>query len=136
MKKIYLIFLLLITMLQGAWSQNNVTTTELMWHSAKSIIVNTNYTLNQNCKVISNPAESVITVVDGTRNIVFSIVSVEGSWTNVQENGKIKFTVNFGEDPGVVIFEKNDSETFIEIDLSQNPSGVKRKIIVNQITNQ
>jgi hypothetical protein len=56
-----------------------------------------------------------------------------GSWENVDANGRVVFTVAFGEDPGIITIEKNDTETFIEIDMTQNPAGVKRKIIVNQV---
>jgi hypothetical protein len=116
--------------------QQNISLQKLKWSSLRSVILNSNYSLESTCEVTSDPAASRISIKNGERNSEFIIVQQEGSWPDVQQAGRVIFTVTFGEDPGVITFEKNTDETFIEVDMSVNPSGVKRKIIVHQISTE
>lgn len=89
--------------------------------------------MNKSCTVTTDPVQNKIVLDQSGRLSEFIIVQHDGVWTNIAENGFITFTITYDSQPGSITVEKNDEGVFITLDMSQNPSGIKRKIIVNQI---
>lgn len=134
--RILILFFLVTLLSQHVCAQGNILTSKINWESGKTIILSSGIEHGYNTTVVSDVKSSKIIVKTKKTSNEFIITGHSGSWENLNENGQTTFTVTYGEgnDPGQITFEKNDNEMSIQIDMSQNPMGLKKKILVDKIT--
>ncbi|RAW01108.1 hypothetical protein DQQ10_12835 [Pseudochryseolinea flava] len=105
----------------------------IRWHSSQSIIMTSGMPLNHTCEVKTRPLENKIILDQNGRIGEFTILRYLSTWNDISQVGSITFEVTFGDTSGTVSFERDADGMEIVIDMTSNPSGVKRKIIVDQI---
>ena len=132
MKNIIIVFILFIH--AGAMAQTgDILSSDIRWHSSQSVIMTSGVNLNHTCEVKTLPSENKIILDQNGRLGEFTILSHTGTWSDISQEGNISFAVTFGDTPGTVTFQRDANGTTVIIDMTSNPSGVKRKIIVDQI---
>lgn len=131
MKKIFILPLLCLPFMLSA--QHNAAAERITWASEQTILNDTLYQLART--VITDPAEMKITVSQNNRERTFTILSIEGTWTDVSSIGKIIFHARLNENENEAVFtiERTASEIYIRMEFDP---GDTRKIIVNNIITQ
>lgn len=131
MKTLLLIFFGLIS-LQGYQVQaQNIRTTNLNWTATQ--MADGSNTIS-NASVFQTTPTTIIWVQN--RNYVrqFDITATNGTWNNVNANGKISFSITDGDDTGNMIFQRTSSGVTVSLDLSQGTSQrLVRKFTIGTI---
>lgn len=104
MKKIVLLILLFTGFnLHG----QNILTTTIRWNGVSTFNINTGETLTENTSVVSYPDHIEWKGADGSVKYTFSILEMNGSWTNTSRIGQVTFEVDKQGQRGTVQFKKD-----------------------------
>lgn len=108
--------------------------TALRWQVNRSVNLRTQESLPYVCHFISGPRQIRWIQKNGTRETVFSIVSESSAWSDISQNGRRQVTVTRGEDRGLVVFERTNSQLSITLDFSESgPNAIRQKFLVTTV---
>lgn len=105
MKAHGLLISLLVFFGATAYAQN-VSTSSLEWSSVVTFDAQNGMLIDENTKLISSPTQITWFDASGAIKYDFTVSVIEGTWTNVSQNGTITFHVFNENDKGIVQFTK------------------------------
>jgi hypothetical protein len=98
-------------------SAQNILTSSIEWNSSSTFTASIGVNTDEITRVVTSPSQ--ITWYDNQDSVkqIFDIVSSEGSWNNVSNNGSISFKIKSGDSYGIAQFSKSGGSRMIRIQL-------------------
>ncbi|HEY9049624.1 MAG TPA: hypothetical protein VIN08_27190 [Ohtaekwangia sp.] len=112
-KMLFLVIVLIPCLLQA----QNITTTTLAWQASSVTDSNTGNILSAGGDKIISHSNTSVEWQDAQGNVkyTYAVNTVNGSWSNVSNNGSIIYQVTTGGNSGTITFTKSGSETTVRI---------------------
>jgi len=109
---------ILIVFLIPGWLQaQNITTQSLSWQTASATDVNTGDILSASGDKIISHGSTSVEWKDSQGNVkyTYTVNTVNGTWSNVSNNGSIIYQVTTGGKAGTIAFIRSGNEITIRI---------------------
>jgi hypothetical protein len=127
-----MIFFLLLT---GVVRSQDISLTSLVWQVNRLEDFNANSTMDYQCTFVTEGTTGIEWNQKGNYNTNLEVVSITGTWLNVEAVGKVTYEITMEGDPGTMIFEKTTGGTYITLEVSQgNSAQMKYRFTVRQVT--
>ncbi|HTH56910.1 MAG TPA: hypothetical protein VL728_12760 [Cyclobacteriaceae bacterium] len=103
----------------------------ILWSSSKSTDLKTNVDRDSESSFKTFSTDKV-EFTQGSHTRTLQITDTNGTWENVNESGKIVFSVEHRGVRGTLTLEKNSTETYALLDFtSMSSAGMKQKFIIS-----
>lgn len=115
----------------------DVRTEVLVWKAYKTKNLKNNEVFEYSCSFVSSPQEIQWHQKNGTHITRFAVVSVEGTWGEISQDGKIAYQVNENGIAGKVLIERTADEVLITLDFSKaNPNAIHQLFYISTVDRQ
>ncbi|RAV98887.1 hypothetical protein [Pseudochryseolinea flava] len=98
--------------------QSSLADQHLIWHSNRSNELHSNVEVAATCRFETH-ANNPIQLVYSSETFSFEIVSVEGTWNNINEDGFLTYVVNYQNHQGHIKFERINNVIAVVVDFTQ-----------------
>lgn len=113
----------------------NISTSNLKWKVDSLLDLRSNERFVYNCNFETTGHGSIVWNQNGGFISSMTVDSATGSWTNVQTNGSITFSIQYEEEPGTIRFERVGSRCIIRLILGDpGQPTLQHEYIVSLIT--
>ena len=120
-------FLMAIFMSVSVTCAQDISQSTLHWKALEVTDGRTAATKATTSEFISNSAKSVQWIQrKGNLKTTFNVISVEGSWADIKEVGRITYVVELNGHSCSMRFERSSSELLIVMDFDQGGDASKR----------
>ena len=131
MRKFYLLFICALSVTIHGYSQNIAEST-IQWNSSSWLDFSTGDGFQEATIVTSSPTSIVWKYAGDSIKHSMTIRSTTGTWSNVANNGSIRFQADSDDDSAVVEFHKTSERIFIRIVIARPDAPL---IYVVDVTN-
>lgn len=127
--------LLLLILLAKSLSAQDVAKAKIQWLCNEAHNLATQDTIKITCEFISTGTKTIEwTQRSGAVVQRLQVVEVDGSWMDIEQPGKVVYTVVMDGYKGIVIMERTQgNEVFLTINFSDHENGVQMRFLVEKI---
>lgn len=133
--KLKIELILILCLLSTVLSAQDISTSNLNWKVDSLVDLSTNEGFEYACTFETSGQGNISWNQKGGFTSTLNVNSQEGTWTNVQANGSVVYSVTYEEETGTIRFERTDSGWRIKLLLGPpNLPSLKHEYIVSVVT--
>jgi hypothetical protein len=74
-------------------------------------------------------------MIQHSATVVFTVTSQQGTWTDISQEGEIRFSVHTDNHPGAITVGRNSEGPYLIVDMTPSrPDGINFKYFISSLT--
>jgi hypothetical protein len=134
MKSFYksgLLVVLVLLFRAGYCQDSTITARDMIWYSDHNVELHSNTGIDATCRILTHSSTSVD--LDWAGVTSFSVVSVDGTWSDPSQDGSLIYHVLYQQKRGDITIKRAQGEITITIDLTPDfADGMQEKFVINR----